>query len=182
MYINVSLVVTLFLPQYIISITVLQILIIGLFFSTIWRLPTNLLIALNKQKMFMYIIFVVLIFGVVLDVVLIKTGSGINGVAIATACIFIVVSVIANVLALLLLKKNKREIWKSFGMIYLPFIYSFIGFSLISLIPISQQIIIDCIAKSLIYFVFSIPLFLYTEKKSGIISRVFSIPKGKRQN
>jgi len=179
MYINIDVIVKLFLPQYIPSIAVLHILIIGLFFTTIWGLPTNILIALNKQKMFMYIIAAVSLAGAALDVIIIEMGFGMIGVAIATTCMFLIASVVANSLTLLLLKNNVKQIWRQLGMIYLPFVYSFGGLMIIMAVHISRYAVIDNVVKTFTFFVFSIPLIIYTEKKSNIISKMFS---AKRDN
>ncbi len=176
-YINIDIVVKLFLPQYLPSTTVLHILIVSLFFSTIWGIPTNLLIALNKQKMFMYITAGVLLFSILLDIAIIRMGFGMNGVAISTTFMFMVASVIANSLTLLLFKDNARQIWKSLGMIYLPFVYSFGGLMIIMAVHISRYAVIDNVVKTFTFFVFSIPLIFYTEKKSNIISKMFSAIK-----
>jgi len=182
-YINIDIVVKLFLPQYLPSITVLHILIISLFFSTIWGIPTNLLIALNKQKMFMVITAVVLLFIIILDIVIIKMGFGMNGIAVATTLMFLIASVIANSLALSFLKDKVNQIWHQLGMFYLPFVYVFGGLMIIVAIPISQYAVVDSIIKSIAFIAFSIPLILYTEKKSNIISKTFAALKiFKRKN
>lgn len=176
-YINIGTIIKLFLPGYIPSINILHILIIGLFFTTIWVLPINMLIAFNKQKMFMYITGMILLCEVVLTIIIAKSEFGMNGIAMATTCMFIILSVTANSLVLRMFKNDIRQTFKSLGMVYLPFIYCFIGFMLMTLITVSQQPIIDVIIKTLIFLVYCIPLFLYTEKKSGIISKMFSAAK-----
>jgi O-antigen/teichoic acid export membrane protein len=176
-YINVGAVVNLFLPQYLPAVSAMQILILGLFFTAIWGPPTNLLIALNKQKSFMYITAAVLLVGAVLEIIIIKMGFGMNGAAIATTSMFLIASLTANSLALLLLKDNARQIWKSFGMIYLPFIYSTLGLLALNLINTSGQPFVNSAIKSLIYFLYCIPIFVYTERKSGIAGRVFIAAK-----
>jgi len=181
-YINVGAVVNLFLPKYLPSIPALQILIVGLFFTTIWGPPTNMLIALNKQKMFMYITAAVLAGGAFLEVVAIQTGFGMTGAAIAASSMFFFASVTANILALLLLKDNARQIWSSLGRIYLPFIYSFAGLMAITLIHPPGQLIVSSAVISIIYFLYCIPIFLYTERKSGIAGKVFTAVKNLRKN
>jgi len=122
----------------------------------------------------MYITAAVLLGGAVLEIIIIKMGFGINGAAIATASMFLIASLTANSLALLLLKDNARQLWNSFGRIYLPFIYSFAGLMAVTLIHLSAQPLVNSALKSLIYFLYCIPIFVYTERKIGIISRVFN--------
>jgi O-antigen/teichoic acid export membrane protein len=177
LFINIGAIVNLLLPQYMPSITVLQIFIIGLFFTTIWGPPINILVALKKQKKLMYINALLLLCGIIMEFTVIQMGFGISGVAVVVTCMFMVASVIANSLALSLLKNNSGAIWNSLGMIYLPFLYSLGGLLLISLLPESRESIIDEAVKSLIYLLYCIPLLLYTEKKSGIIGKIFSAAK-----
>jgi hypothetical protein len=122
----------------------------------------------------MYITAAVLLGGAVLEIVVIKMGFGMNGAAIAAASMFLIASLTANSLALLLLKDNAQQIWSSFGRIYLPFIYSFAGLMAVTLIHLSAQPLVNSALKSLIYFLYCIPIFVYTERKIGIISRVFN--------
>jgi len=182
-YINIDIVVKLFLPQYIPSITVLHILIVSLFFSTIWGIPTNLLIALNKQKMFMLIMSGILSFIIVLDIVIIKMGFGMNGVAVSTTFMFLIASAIASSLALSFFKYKVKQIWKKLGLIYFPFVYLFGGLMIIMAIQISRYTVIDNIVKSLAFIALSVPIIFYTEKKSNIISKTFAALKiFKRKN
>ena len=182
-YINIGAVINLFLPQYNPGIEVLHILIAALFFSTILGIPTNILIALNKQKKFMYMTAIVLILSIILDVVVIEFGFGMNGVALVTTFVFFLSSIIANSFALSSLKNNIKESFWNLALIYLPFIYSFAGMFFIISISFSHIILLDNILKSIIFILFSIPLIFYIEKKSNIISKTFAVLKiFKRKN
>ena len=173
-YINVKAVINLLLPKYMPGITVMHILIAALFFSTIWGLPTNLLIALNKQKKFMYITATLLCIDIILDLILIKIGHGMTAIALVTTFIFFLSSALANGYALFTLKKGFSEIILNLVMIYWPFVYSFAGMFFIIAFSYSNQIIFDNLAKSLLFILFNVPLIIYIEKKSNIISKVFS--------
>ena len=180
-YINIKAIINLLLPQYMPGITVMHILIAALFFSTIWGLPTNLLIALNEQKKFMYITALLLCLDIFLDLVLIKIGFGMTAIAFVTTFIFFLSSAIANGYAFFTLKKNVQQIFSNLFMIYWPFIYSFTGMFLIISFSFSNQIIFDNILKSLLFLLFNIPLIIYIEKKSNIISKVFSSLKNSQK-
>ena len=173
-YINIKAIINFLLPKYMPGITVMHILIAALFFSTIWGLPTNLLIALNKQKKFMYITALLLCIDIILDLILIKMGHGITAIAIVTTFIFFLASALANGYALFTLKKNIPEIMLNLVKIYWPFVYSFAGMFFIIAFSFSNQIILDNLFKSLLFLVFNIPLIFYIEKKSKILSKVFS--------
>ena len=173
-YINIEAVINLFLPQYIPGITVLHILIAALFFSTIWGLPTNLLIALNKQKKFMYMTAFILLLGIILDLVIIRAGFDMNGVAVITTFIFFLASAVANSYALFSLKYKLKVIFKHLSVIYFPFIYSFAVMVFIVSISISKNIFFDNLLKSLIFLTSTIPLIFYIEKHSNIISKTLA--------
>lgn len=176
-YINIEAVINFFLPQFMPGVTVLHILIVALFFSTIWGLPTNLLIALNKQIKFMYMTAILLFLSIVLDVAVIRSGFGMNGVAIVTTLNFFLSSVIANGYALFSLKNRRLQILRNLSMIYWPFIYSFTGMFFIISISFSKSNYLDNLMKSIIYLVFCIPLIIYIEKKIGIFGKLFSTIK-----
>ena len=173
-YINIGSIINLLLPQYLPGIGVLHILIIALFFSTICGLPVNLIIALNKQKKFMYITALIFLLSIILDFIIIRLGFGMNGVGLVTAFIFFLASLIANGYALKLLKDNKKEIYWNLFLIYLPFIYSFtVMFLLISNLFI-YNILLDNLLKSIIFILLIIPFIFYVEKKSNAINKFLS--------
>ena len=173
-YINIEAIINWVLPQYKPGITALHILIVALFFSSIWGLPTNLLIAFNKQKKFMYMTLVVLVFGIIFDIVIIRMGFGMNGVALVTTFIFFLASALANGYALYSLKNNVQQILRNLFVIYLPFIYSFAGMFFIISISLSKNILFENLFKSIIFLLYSSPLILYTEKKSNIMNKMLS--------
>ncbi len=173
-YINIKAIINLLLPKYMPGITVMHILIAALFFSTIWGLPTNLIIALNKQKKFMYITALLLCLDIILDLILISMGFGMSAIAIVTTFIFFLASALANGYAFFNLKRNFRQITNNLFMIYWPFIYSFAVMFLIIAFSFSNLVIFDNIVKSLLFLLFNIPLLIYIEKKSNILSKVFS--------
>jgi O-antigen/teichoic acid export membrane protein len=174
-YINVKLILVYLLPSYLPGITVVRILIISLFFSTILGLPTNLLIALNKQKKFAIIMAIVLFLDVCIIFLAIKNGFGIKGVAFSTTFFFALASTLANIYALFLLKYKIRKISRKILSIYWPFIYSFASMFLIISVSISNNVIIDHIIKSLVFLLLAFPLFIYIEKNSMIARKVFGL-------
>lgn len=179
-YINIEAIINLFLPQYIPGITVLHILIASLFFSTILGLPVHLLIALNKQKKFMYITAIILFLSIILDLVIIKLGFDINGVAIVTTFTFFLTSVLANGYSLFLFKDGYRQILRKLSFIFMPFLYSFAGMIFIVSISFSGNIFLENILQSLLFIVFNIPLIIYIEKESKIINKILSLLKASK--
>ncbi len=173
-YINIETIIILLLPKYMPGITVMHILIAALFFSTIWGLPTNLLIALNKQKRFMYITALLLCLDIILDLILIKMGFGMTAIAFVTTFIFFLASSLANGYAYFTLKKSVKQIFTNLFMIYWPFIYSFSVMFFIISFSFTNLLILDNILKSIIFLILNLPLIFYIEKKSNIFRKVLS--------
>jgi Na+-driven multidrug efflux pump len=74
-----------------------------------------MLIALNKQRMFMFITAGILLFTILLDIIVIRIGFGMIGVAVCTTLMFWVASVIANFLALQSFENSVKQIWQKVG-------------------------------------------------------------------
>ena len=173
-YINIKAIINLLLPKYMPGITVMHILIAALFFSTIWGLPTNLIIALNKQKKFMYITALLFCLDIIFDLILIYMGFGMSAIAAVTTFIFFLASALANGYAFFTFKKNLQQTIINLLMIYWPFIYSFTGMTFIIAFSYSDQVILDNLFKSLLFLLFNLPLIIYIEKKSNIFSKISS--------
>ena len=73
-FINIPWIINLFLPQYIPSILTIQILTLSLFFSSIIKVPTEIIILFNKQSTLMYVQIGALIVGGLADIIVIKMG------------------------------------------------------------------------------------------------------------
>jgi O-antigen/teichoic acid export membrane protein len=173
-YINIDLPITYFLPKYIPSIQVLKILVLGFFFSVIWSIPFDLLITLGKQNRVMFINICILITGATLDILTIKSGLGILGVAFATVITFFCASFITYCYAQISLKKNRKEIIFAVIKLYSPFIYTVCGLLLVSLISSANSILNNGL-RSIFFTVYCFPLLVYAHKKSGIIYKtIFS--------
>ena len=120
---------------------------------------------------------IVLLLSIILDLVAIRMGFDINGVAVVTTFTFFLASALANGYTLFLFKDSVRQILQNLSIIYLPFIYSFAGMIFILSISFSKNILLDNILKSLIFLIFNTPLIIYIEKESSIMNKILSLVK-----
>jgi O-antigen/teichoic acid export membrane protein len=167
-FINTPWIIKTLLPQYIPSIPIIQVLVLGLFFSSIIKIPTDIIILFNKQKTLMYVLIGALILGGITDVIVIKAGYGIMGVAIATATIVFFISIIANgyCLRLLEMRKQARVLWKT----YSPYLYSLIVLALtLLLLRDVKEEALGIIAMSALYIGGCAPLVTRVIKEGSLI-------------
>ena len=171
-FININIIIIALLPQYIPSITVLQILIIGLYFAALWGIPTNMLIAFNKQKKLMWLFLGLVMLGALLDITIIIMGIEIIGVALSTVLIFLIASVLTNAYTLFSLRKNVIGILFTLLQIYAPFFYMLCGLGIICLIDVPNKIMVTNSIRSLLFVLYSIPLIVYVNKQTDIINKI----------
>lgn len=104
--------VDLFLPQYREGIFAAQVLIIGLGVNGV-----NILHAIMKQKLYLFLQIFAVIFNVLLAFIFIKSGFGLPGIALASTLSIIFYRVLPSVVSLYFMKKNVRYIYRFTGFI-----------------------------------------------------------------
>jgi O-antigen/teichoic acid export membrane protein len=110
------------LPKYGPGLIAGQIFILGAFSGCLLRNGANYLIAVNFERRFLKYIVITLVFNVIADVSLIKSGIGIAGIALGTSLAGSLLTTLVWRRALLALGHTKTETWRNIGTIYLPFI------------------------------------------------------------
>ncbi len=173
-FLLIDVVVNYLLPAYIPAVPILRILIAGLYFRYIWSVPTNILIAFNKQRQLMVMMFALLIIGIILDVIVIQLGYGIMGVAYATLLIVFLVSVLGNMYALHSLRKTAVYICFSLVKIYSPFLYVAVGLFFIMRWQFSDIRIVNDAIQAIIFIVYTLPLIYYLERQFQIIRKTLT--------
>ncbi|MCK5872855.1 MAG: hypothetical protein KAG26_08515, partial [Methylococcales bacterium] len=180
-FINIDLIILYATPKYTPAITVLRILILGLFFTVVWTMPKNILIAFNKQKVLMYWIPLFLLLGAFVDFYAIRLGYGIIGVASGSALVLFCVSFFTNFYALSVLEKTSKEKLMTIFRIYGPFLYVISGLSVTFQVSVTgDHLLLTNALRTFIFIIYCVPLFIYINKYSGILKKVytaFSKPK-----
>jgi O-antigen/teichoic acid export membrane protein len=170
--INIDLFILYLVPKYTPSVEVLRILILGLFFAVVWTIPKYILIAFNKQNALMLWIPVFLLFGTIVDILVIQMGFGILGVATGSAFVLFCVSLFTNIYALQILEKKTREKLQTAGKIYGPFFYILCGLLPTFSITMEHPLFTDAV-RSLVFLIYCLPLLIYVNKHSQILQKVF---------
>jgi O-antigen/teichoic acid export membrane protein len=108
------------LPKYRPGLLSGQILILGCFFVCLLRNGANYLIAANKQRLFLKYILISLIFNILTDVALVKTGWGIEGVALGTSVAGVLLNTLVWRRVSLELGFERAAVWLKIGGLYFP--------------------------------------------------------------
>jgi len=112
------------LPAYVPGITATIILVFGIYFISIMTICGNFLVSINKQNTVLYVQMILIPFSIVFNYGLIKTGLGIEGVALGTAVVYFLYGTTVILVGLRSFTKDSRELLVKTGKIYLPFIAS----------------------------------------------------------
>lgn len=181
-FININLPVTYLLPKYAPSLSALKVLTLSLFFTAMIRIPANILIAFNKQKVLICIMVSALLIGALLDYGIIRLGYGIVGVAFATGFIFFMVSLIFSVYALISFHKSQHEIYLTIIKIYLPFIYSLLILLILNFTStLINNLFITSLIQSILFIFMVTPLWVPALRKDGLFYQIISAYRTSRQ-
>jgi len=117
-----------FLPDYLPTIPVAQILILGAFFNAIMMIPAMVCIAINKQVHVVGLMMVAVVVNGILSYLFIYLGMGIDGVAIGTSISYFALSFLVIQFAMKQFKMKMKEFLGFIILVYAPFIYTAILF------------------------------------------------------
>jgi O-antigen/teichoic acid export membrane protein len=162
---TIGIVIRYLLPEYLPAVPVLQVLLASVFFTVIWSVPKGLLVVLDKQRIFIVAIPLLLLLGSLMNVMVIKLDYGITGVAYASVVFYFMVSTLANVYALRILQKNKRQITVTLIQIHLPFVYAMAAVLLLQHYLITDSELLQCLLRSAVFMVFCLPMVVYANHK-----------------
>ena len=169
-YINIPLPIIYLLPMYEPAIDVLRILTLGVYFSSIIGVPANIIVALRKQSILMWLILSTLVSGAILDVGIISMGFGLRGVAVCTVLAFFMAAIITNAYALFILRKNLHEMLLMGLKIFGPFVYLFMGLKLVQVSTSVDHLVFNALIQSLLFLVLCVPLVIHVNRNSGVIT------------
>jgi O-antigen/teichoic acid export membrane protein len=167
---NIGLVIRYMLPDYLPALPVVQVLLGGLFFTVIWNVPRILLVVFDKQRVFLAAIPLLLLLGSALNIAAIKLGYGIAGVAYASVLFYFAVSTLANVYALRILQKSRRQIALTMLGIHVPFVYAVsVVLALQHYLNVDGELL-QSVLRSVVFLVFCLPLMVYADRKLKLIA------------
>jgi O-antigen/teichoic acid export membrane protein len=171
-YIIIGPLIKLTLNKYIPGIESAKILVLGSFFLAVVYMAGHLLVTLKKFNKYIRIQILVIGMAILLNIVFVRLGWGIKGVAYATSIGFFLYSSAIIHYAFRQYSNQIKDFLKYIGGIYLPFIYM-LGI-LFFLRALSRVLVgfdewILTLIEVIIFSIFSIPLIFLVNKKTGII-------------
>ncbi len=168
------------LPKFIPGILAMQILLIDMYFRSFYPQAFHFMIALKKQIRTIPIIIGAIILNIIGNYLLIKIGWGINGVALATSLVSMLIFLILQTYAMKHFAKPK-EILSFILKIFLPFVYSLVFLLLIDRFFTLSNIYISTLLKCAVYILATLPLLFHIEQQTRIINIIFNIIKEKNK-
>ena len=127
----VPLLITYVLPAYVPGIHAAVILIFGIYFISIMTICGNFLVSINKQNIVLYVQMGLIPLSVVFNYALIKSGLGIEGVALGTAAVYFLYGTAIILVALRSFTRSYKELLLKTGKVYFPFVASFVVYLLL---------------------------------------------------
>lgn len=170
LFLNLGLLIRYLLPAYLPAVPVLQILVVGMFFTVIWSVPRGLLVVFDRQHIFLKAIPVFLLLGALLNVAVIRMGYGIVGVAFASVLFYFVVSLAANLYALGVLQRSLGARLRSLADIYGPFGYGLLALAIVYGVLPGADDLRTCAVRSALFTVLCLPLLLCAEFRLKLVA------------
>ena len=171
--------VKLVLPQYIMGIVAAEVLLLDIFFRSCESQASQFLIALGKQsRILLPINIVTLIFNVFFNLFFIKVGWGITGVALGTA--------LASTLNFMTLQfcamrhfANAKSIIVYIIKFLIPLLYIITIIIILEIIMPNFNHYARAFCGVIAISLFSLPLYYYVNKKTSVLSIIFSLFRDK---
>ncbi|MFA6635544.1 MAG: oligosaccharide flippase family protein [Candidatus Omnitrophota bacterium] len=173
-YFIVPLLVIKVLPDFEPGVTAVQILLLQMFFAASYTQASHFLVALGKQKMFIPITISAIIVNVVGNYIMIKNGFGIYGVAAVTSFVAFLNFVIFQTYAMKHFSGFRRISFFLCKVIF-PLLYTATVVLLLNRNVHSQSYLLEIFFKISILLISSLPLYIYIEKKTNIISHFLNV-------
>jgi O-antigen/teichoic acid export membrane protein len=171
-YFVIPVIVVYFLPQYIPGVTSMKILLSGCFFLSLTPMSSSYAVTINKQLVLIPITVSVFFIGIVLNYVVIKSGYGIAGVAIATSVTYLIYFFVLISYAI-----RHSEGWTGarlfFYRIMIPFLYSIAVILAIEIIFVSVNPLFKGLLGIVFFCIAYIPVLWYLNRTTKILARVF---------
>lgn len=173
-----------FLPKYIVAIYPFSIILMSVFFISFAPTAIAFITAINKQKIFMPIYIIGIIIVTTVSVIFINKGFGIIAVAFGILLAFFFINAVIYIYAIGKYERNPYKCIIYLLNLCIPLLYMTIAVIVNEVfISNSQYIFLDIlklIIKLAILFIFSVPLMIIVNNKTGIIKDVLDLIRGKR--
>lgn len=165
-------IIFLFMPKYIPSIHIIEILLFGSFFMAVSHIPAMFLIAINKQKLIIILQIISIGLVILVDSLAIYFGYGIIGIACGTILGYILYGIGYSIIALYMTLDSSREIFKYIFWLIFPFLVLLITFVLLNnFLPVSGDTT-EYVKGSLLklsFLLFSLLISLLIVNRDGLL-------------
>jgi len=173
-YIALPALVRVFLPEYNEGIPAARILIFGLFFYAVRGMAGNMLLTINKQVLYLGIMFGAALLNLIFSYSALKLGYGIVGIAVGTSLAYFVYFLISTILAMRFSQASLIEIIKLFVKVLGPICYVGIVVIIFSmLMPVGagklSSMITQTIFRELVFFILTL-YFIYKISQGKIVN------------
>ena len=177
-YIALPLLISVILPKFTPGILVVQILLLDMFFRSCNPQFKHFLVALGKQKELILITVFAIILNIILNYLLISRGWGICGVAISTSITSFFVFLILLIYAVSHFNE-KINMLRFILKLTVPVCYTAFIIVVADSLVIVNNMYAKTVISLLILAVFSLPIYLYVNKRTKILNIVMGLMKEK---
>jgi O-antigen/teichoic acid export membrane protein len=167
------------LPKYVDALSVIRIVALAIFFASMLGALRLFLVALNKQKSVLVFYSGAIIVNVLINLLMIRMGYGIEGVAVATGISFFILGSSLLIYVLGHFERNSRNTAKTFAVLYFPFLYALVILVLITRFTAEpylhlQNDFLQLLFQSAAFALLASPLLYLTQRRSGILGAIAS--------
>lgn len=170
------LLIKMFLPKFIPGILPMQILLFDMFFRSCSPFAVYFFVALKKQNRLLVIFLTALLFNIVINYWAIKQGWGMNGVAVTTSFISLLVFLAVQYYAMRHFS-NSREIFTFFVKVFIPIAYMALTLCFIQTYVHIVNPYLDTIIKSFLMLLIYLPFIIKINKDTQIINMLVNLLK-----
>jgi O-antigen/teichoic acid export membrane protein len=159
LYLSLPLIINVLLPAYIPGITAARIVVVGIFFFNILGLTDYFLVTIGKLKQYAFFGCIALLLNIVLDLLFLRLGYGIEGIAVGgTLLTYFIYSCIVVGYALSHYTRRPGDWARFFLRLWFPFVYML---ALLWLAEMSIERLMPSVSKIEMLFATSAKVLLY---------------------
>jgi O-antigen/teichoic acid export membrane protein len=170
-------IVEMFMPKYLPSMPLLDILIPSAFFITTALIPGSFMVTINKQIILIYILIFSIFLALIFDMFVVKMGWGIIGIAWSTATVYAVYGISCTYSAARYVFKRGADTIVFLVEIYGVFVAMVIGLMLTTLIPPESETIgvafISTILRLALFIAVLSPALWWSNRHGDVVREMF---------
>jgi O-antigen/teichoic acid export membrane protein len=133
-FLFVGILISGFLPEYRPAINASRILLFSVFFMSLSQMALRILIAINKNRLMIFFQLIVILFSIILNLIFLKLGYGIIGIAIGTTISYIIYTVGVLTYTFSFFYRNILSIIWNQLLLYMPILFCILLLALIAIV------------------------------------------------